>query len=290
MRAASPCAVAAIRAFQTLSLNAAEQDIALVAHVAPSCTLNGENAPIAMITHIPVTGGQVATAPINLQVPVSCNTAAAISVSTFYGGLLGPNPLVGERPRIDYLATVSVPHTLQNSGNNTYKAAAPSQPLNGNIDVSIIPYQPSTPVAGRNLQRRHQDFRRSEPVTALPPLQCGGFHFWDIPYVSRPCRPLWGVCGHARARPFGPQPSLQKRKGLLGPSEPEGVKESPVPFSNTATTKDTSMYLARPATVVIDLISRLESAAWHILEWHQRTFEEPVNPSALPDILTDPSP
>lgn len=147
------CAVAAFCAFQSFSLNAAEQDIALIANVAPTCTLNGENAPIAMITHIPVTGGQVATAPINLQVPVSCNTAAAISVSTFYGGLLGPNPHVGERPRIDYLATVSVPYsipvtidTLQNPGNNTYEAAAPSQPPNGNIDVSITPYQPSMPL------------------------------------------------------------------------------------------------------------------------------------------------
>lgn len=151
--ARSVACAAALASLIPFNASAAEQDIVLQATVSPSCTLNGSTSPVAMVTQIPVSNGVVSTAPISLDIPVVCNTAAAISVTTLNGGLIGPSTYFGDQPRIDYLATVSVPfsipvsiNTEQSPGNVVYEAAAPSQPPNGNINVTVAALEPSAPL------------------------------------------------------------------------------------------------------------------------------------------------
>lgn len=151
--------------------HAIDQDIELSATVTPSCTLSGSTAPSALTTSIPVINGQVSTSPITIDIPIACNTAAALMVGTLNGGLRRPGgswPQVANR--IDYVAQVSSPFYLPfsldtepTSGQTFTTDYAPSGPPTGNITITITPKQPALPL----FQGSYSDTLR---VTIVPSM------------------------------------------------------------------------------------------------------------------------
>lgn len=151
---ALPLCCALLSLIPFTSAQAVDQNINLSATVASSCTLSGSTAPSALSTTIPVTNGQVSTAPIVLNIPLACNAGAALMVGTLNGGLRrsgGTYPNVSNR--IDYVAHIAGPtyipfslDTTPTSGQTFTEDYAPSGPPNGNIVVTITPKQPALPL------------------------------------------------------------------------------------------------------------------------------------------------
>ena len=146
------CALIAI--IPLVPAHAIDQDIALSATVAPTCTLSGSAAPSALTATIPVSNGQVSTAPIAFAIPIACNTAASLMIGTLNGGLRKSGPTFPNYTnRIDYVASVASAHyisfaldTEPTSGQTFTEDYAPSGPPTGTINVTITPKQPSLPL------------------------------------------------------------------------------------------------------------------------------------------------
>lgn len=153
-RIARAIGCALLSALPLSTARAIDQDIALTATVAPTCTLSGSAAPSALSTTIPVTNGQVSTTPIAVSIPLACNGPASLLVGTLNGGLRksgGSFPNFSSR--IDYVAHVAGPgyipfslDTEQTSGQTFTEDYAPSGPPNGNIVVTITAKQPALPL------------------------------------------------------------------------------------------------------------------------------------------------
>lgn len=160
LAAAAAAAVSAACATGAFA-QAATQDVQITASVPKFCTVGGSATPSALTTTIPVTStGNVTTTQQNFTVnSVTCNTATNVVATSQSGGVKSSATAPsGFTNIIDYSASATFGSATSTVNTATNPAAAGAEAgttgatsgaATGNLQISITPAQPSSPlVAG----------------------------------------------------------------------------------------------------------------------------------------------
>ena len=142
----------------TTVAQANSQDINLTAQVSSYCTLNGSATPAPISQVVPVTGGQPATTPIVITIPVACNTGADFQIGSLGQGMKGPTALTGVSNVIHYTASANGPSlnslTFESEnllpGDNFIGGMVSSGVPSGDITVTITPKTNPLPLRSGN--------------------------------------------------------------------------------------------------------------------------------------------